>query len=924
MKSRILRDVSSAIAMLALTVATPIFAQTTVFTKTLDKVNGVPVTGTPSSLTNGDTLDWVLTYQYNPIPAPPAKTDIRDLLSPALQYVPNSLVVPQSFAPQWFNGSAWVATQPATATGVGATANPTPFGAGVTASIPAPPSSAIATASGGDGYRAIPYNGDVYVINHHVSGLYLNCFNAATGAACNGYPANVPLTPGPFLTTLGTPTHHTPYKTVEYLNRTNGKLYYAVQDLNTAKIGILCANLNTRQSCGFTSLPGSYGAANTQSFEGVGGVNGEVYIQLPSGELGCVDTNPAVPILCPGQPFPMATVNLLQMSGGSEIVGTKIYTVWRTSGQYPFTCFDTATHQKCTGAWPQFPDTNGAVAILYPLIDPNTEAVTAICTHTTNPANGTFKCYDPAGALVPHPPSYATWANTYGGGFAEANGFGQPGWYKARVFNGKTGGTGVGCYDFLTNAPCATGFPVNGPHIAPEYYATIADPERPGCMWTYGDLPLAVLGSFQASDGKACGSASTVAATITPARSYCATAGNIQRWGSIFLNGITLGSGITATLTLYDGNNPTQLARDVSNNPYANNLPVTTFPISLATGGLGIGYGMLAGQYTSLRVVLQFSGFTSNAAWSQQPPPFIEVTWIGSRPEICFQTKVVGCENPTITNQATAVTTPFAGAPITNTAPNPPFSATHILGDACPAKLTVVKSLLGVPAGYTGTFNFNVTCATSSGIVQQTLSITWPNTTVTSANIPAGSTCTVSESPLLPTLPPGYSWNGVPVVSPAGGVIQVATGSINQVNFLNTARRCEDGQVKIRKVVQNAPAGFSGTFTFNVACWSGTTLIQHTATIAFPGQTTAVVNGIPAGSTCTVTETGTLPALPAGWFWEAPTYLPATGQVSLTAGVCCPIVTVINRAKYCCDERKPGYDPGVIDVPLPNAVQRQQ
>lgn len=913
--SRAVRHASSAIAVLALVFTTPLPAQTAVLTKTLVKVNGVPVTGNPP-LANGDTLDWVLTYQYNPTPAPPAKTDIRDLLSPALPYVAGSLIVPSSFAPQWFNGGAWVQTPPTTATGVGATANPTPFGAGVTASIPAPPASGIATASGGDGYRAIPYNGDVYVINHHTSGLYLNCFDAASGSACNGYPANVPLTPGPFLTSAGTATHHTPYKTVEYLDRTNGKLYYSVQDLTTAKIGILCANLNTRQSCGFTPLPGSYGAANTQSFEGVGGVNGEVYVQLPSGELGCIDTNPVVPVPCAGQPFPMATVNnLAQMSGGSEIVGTKIYTVWRAPGAYPFTCFDTATHQKCTGSWPQFPDSAGAVAILYPLIDSNTEAITAICTHTTNPANGTFKCYGPTGTLVLHPPSYAAWAQTYGGGFAETSGFGQPGSYKTRVFNGKSGGTGIGCYDFLTNAVCSTGFPVNGPHIAPEYYATIADPERPGCMWTYGDLPLAVLGSFQASDGKPCGSSSTVATTVTPARSYCATSGNIQGWGSIFLNGITLGSGIAATLTLYDGNNPTQLARNTNNIPYANNLAVTTFPLNLGAGGLGIGYGTLSGQYTSLRVVIQFAGFSSNTAWSQQPPPFIEVTWIGSRPEICFRTTVAGCENPIITNQATALTTPAGGASITVTAPNPAFSATHILGDACPAKLTVVKTLAGAPAGYTGTFNFNVACATSGGIVQQALSITWPNTTVTSGNIPAGSTCTVSESPLLPSLPSGYAWNGVPVVSPTGGVIQVTTGGINHVKFFNTARRCEDGNVRIRKVVQNAPAGFSGTFTFNVVCWSGTTLIQNTTAIAYPGQTTAIVHGIPTGSTCTVTETGTLPALPPGWFWEAPAYQPTTGQVSLTGGICCPIVTVVNRPRYCCDEKIPAGDDIVHQEP---------
>jgi hypothetical protein len=75
------------IGLLSLTL-TPAYAQAPVFTKTLTKVNGVAITNPPASLTNGDTLDWLMTYQFDHDPAQPAQTNIQDLLPATLQYVP--------------------------------------------------------------------------------------------------------------------------------------------------------------------------------------------------------------------------------------------------------------------------------------------------------------------------------------------------------------------------------------------------------------------------------------------------------------------------------------------------------------------------------------------------------------------------------------------------------------------------------------------------------------------------------------------------------------------------------------------------------------------------------------------------------------------------------------------------------------------
>src|ERR1700681_3229799 len=174
-------SVSAAIVLLSLT-EVPASGQAPVFTKTLKKVNGVAIGSPPASLTNGDTLDWVMTYQFDHDAAQPAQTNIQDILPPTLQYVAGSLQVPPSWVKQWFDGSSWVTAEPASAKGAGAIVSPSPSGTGETSPLPAPPLVSFTTTdSGGDGYRAIPYKDQVYVVNHHIDGQYLNCFDVVTG-----------------------------------------------------------------------------------------------------------------------------------------------------------------------------------------------------------------------------------------------------------------------------------------------------------------------------------------------------------------------------------------------------------------------------------------------------------------------------------------------------------------------------------------------------------------------------------------------------------------------------------------------------------------------------------------------------------------------------------------------------------------------
>jgi hypothetical protein len=218
--------------------------------------------------------------------------------------------------------------------------------------------------------------------------------------------------------------------------------------------------------------------------------------------------------------------------------------------------------------------------------------------------------------------------------------------------------------------------------------------------------------------------------------------------------------------------------------------------------------------------------------------------------------------------------------------------------------LTIIKTIEGAPANFRGAIRFDVTCSSGAALPHRQVTILWPERSAVIAGIAAGSQCSVSEDTPLPPAPSGYEWAGVPAVNPTGGTITVAQGSANQVSFRNELRRCpEGGSIKISKQIENAPANFSGTFHFNVICWSGSTLLTRKAAIDVSRASFVVMDDIPRGSSCTVTESEPLPALPDGWFWLPPAYQPPA-TVEVRDGSC-PEVLVVNRAKFCCTPGHP-------------------
>lgn len=109
------------------------------------------------------------------------------------------------------------------------------------------------------------------------------------------------------------------------------------------------------------------------------------------------------------------------------------------------------------------------------------------------------------------------------------------------------------------------------------------------------------------------------------------------------------------------------------------------------------------------------------------------------------------------------------------------------------------------------------------------------------------------------------------------------------------------GTLRVRKTVTNPPAGFSSP-NFNIAVDCSNDTFDQNFTLAH--SATRDITGIPAGTTCSVTETTPLPTAPAGYEYGTPAIAPSgaqtivantTTEVVVTNplnSVSCPTITV--------------------------------
>jgi hypothetical protein len=201
--------------------------------------------------------------------------------------------------------------------------------------------------------------------------------------------------------------------------------------------------------------------------------------------------------------------------------------------------------------------------------------------------------------------------------------------------------------------------------------------------------------------------------------------------------------------------------------------------------------------------------------------------------------------------------------------------------------LQLVKALSGGPDGFTGPFTIEYACALSdaSAITGSRSIDAGASATVT--GIPSGYECVVSE-PMLPEAPTGYSF-GAPSFTPTSGKVVIGEDSTSTAITQNSLTR-NQGNLRISKSLTGTPAGYDPDFDVSYVCTlegeddiSGTTTVGNGGTVEVPSE-----GGIPTGYECTVAE-GALPALPAGYVWNAPAY--SNNQASTPGNV----VTIVDN-----------------------------
>ena len=207
--------------------------------------------------------------------------------------------------------------------------------------------------------------------------------------------------------------------------------------------------------------------------------------------------------------------------------------------------------------------------------------------------------------------------------------------------------------------------------------------------------------------------------------------------------------------------------------------------------------------------------------------------------------------------------------------------------------LTVTKVLTGsVPEGFASTFDIDYDCGVDTDretAISGTLTLAGGKSETVSG-IPTGNTCTITESG-LPTLPQYYSW----VQSPSYGnnqestpanVVEIVTAPTAAVTVTNTVSYNPPpppppppgwGGLSISKVVTGGPAGYVGPFDIQYSCTSGGPSGTASVTAGVP----FVINNIPNGSVCTVSE-NTLPQAPTGYFWSSQS--DTGGTVTISTG----------------------------------------
>ncbi|MBP3037062.1 thioester domain-containing protein [Arthrobacter sp. zg-ZUI100] len=201
-----------------------------------------------------------------------------------------------------------------------------------------------------------------------------------------------------------------------------------------------------------------------------------------------------------------------------------------------------------------------------------------------------------------------------------------------------------------------------------------------------------------------------------------------------------------------------------------------------------------------------------------------------------------------------------------------------------PGTLAVRKDIAGDGAGRQGVVTLQVTC--SSGI-SRTITIpagTIEPTTEEITGLPAGTTCTVTETADGATT----AVSVVTVTDPAGGAVTIPAGDGVEVTVTDTYT-VNPGALVVNKSIAGAAAGRQGDVTLQVTCTLESAVVAE-ATFTVTAGTTGTVpagtlTGIPEGASCAVTEPVTGESTEIGVVVDLPDSVTIAAGITATATV---------------------------------------
>ena len=177
-------------------------------------------------------------------------------------------------------------------------------------------------------------------------------------------------------------------------------------------------------------------------------------------------------------------------------------------------------------------------------------------------------------------------------------------------------------------------------------------------------------------------------------------------------------------------------------------------------------------------------------------------------------------------------------------------------------------------SGFAGTFAIKVDC----GAGVQTVNVA-ASGSATVGPFDTGTQCSVSE-PSLPSAPTGWTFGAPQVSGSPATIVTSSQGSPGvTVTVTNTISR-DTGSLTVSKVLTGGPSGYAGPFTIAYDCNDGS---AHDGSVSLlAGATSAPITGIPTGTQCVITEV--LPAAPAGYTFQTPTFAPSQTVIITTSG----------------------------------------